>query len=369
MGSISMKTRDLITISVSIIVIVIIIAYIGPEELFEKFKLISLEVLFLLVILYSLDVGVRVVRLHILASSLGYKVSWTPLFHAQASALFLNTCTPARAGELIRLHVLREEYGINYAEGLAAIVVEHVLNIIAILTIAAVSFLYVKEEYPMDRNIETFLFFGVLLVAILNVFLILMSIWGDRLAPLFRLFGPFQEKLLNFYLSFQQGLTALRKAGIVKLLACVVLSFLVWILEAAMIYFLAKDLSGNSDITFVLATLASVIGNLTFIFPVLPGSLGTYELAIAVIFELVKLDVKTGVLIAAADHAFKTLFLLIVGGYSSAKLGINLAFREEISQKRKLEQKMIAKEKNIFGPPIPSPSEESEALRRRMNPL
>ena len=139
-----------------------------------------------------------------------------------------------------------------------------------------------------------------------------------------------------------------------------------------MIYFLATDLSGNSEISFVLATLASVIGNLTFIFPILPGSLGTYELAIAVIFELVQLDMKTGVLIAAADHAFKTLFLVVVGGYSSLKLGIGLTFREDISQERRreLELMMIANGTDIIKLPLKTSAEsESEAHRRRMSPL
>lgn len=328
-----MKIKDFVTIAVTLFVIALIILYLGPEKLLEKIGEISLEILFLLLVLYGLDIATRVLRMHVLVSALGYDVGYTPLFYAIAATLFVNSATPARAGELVRLHVLHEEYGIPYAEGLAAIVVEHVLNIIALLTLAICSFLYVREEYVIDPAVEDLLLMGVILISLLNFFLISMAFWGDHLAPFFRYFGPFQDKLLNFYLSFQQGLAALRNSGFRRLFLCVLLSFFVWLFEATMIFFLANELAGGSNVSFVLATLASVTGNLTYIFPILPGSIGTYELAIAVIFLLVGLEEKTGVLIAAIDHLFKVLFLTIVGGYAIAKLGADFVFQRNQTQK------------------------------------
>lgn len=331
-----MRTKDIAIIIVTFSVIILIIWYLDPEKLLRKIGEISPEIFFLLILLYALDIAIRVIRMHVLVSSLGYEVGYIPLFHAVAATLFVNSCTPARAGELVRLHVLREEYDIPYAEGLAAIVVEHVLNIIALLTLAICSFLLVREEYTINPAVESLLLVGVILISILNFFLISMAFWGDRLAPIFRYFGPLQDKILNFYLNFQQGLAALRKSGLRKLFLCVLLSFFVWLLEAMMIFLLANDLAGGSDVSFVLATLASVIGNLTYIFPILPGSIGTYELAIAVIFLLVDLEEKTGVLIAAIDHGFKVLFLAAVGGYATAKLGMDFVFRRELNHKRAL---------------------------------
>ncbi|MFQ5981377.1 MAG: YbhN family protein [Candidatus Heimdallarchaeota archaeon] len=331
-----MRTKDIATIIATFSVIILIIWYLSPEKLLRKIGEISIEILFLLIVLYALDISIRVVRMHILVSSLGYEVSYIPLFHAVAATLFVNSCTPARAGELVRLHVLREEYDIPYAEGLAAIVVEHVLNIIAILTLAICSFLYVREEYTIDPAVESLLLIGVIFISIFNFFLISMAFWGDRLAPIFRFFGPLQDKLLSFFLNFQQGLAALRKSGFRNIFLCVLLSFFVWLIEATMIFLLANDLAEGSNVSFVLATLASVLGNLTYIFPILPGSIGTYELAIAVVFLLVDLEEKTGVLIAAIDHGFKVVFLAIVGGYATAKLGVDFVFRRELNHKRTL---------------------------------
>ncbi len=328
-----MKIKDLVTIAATLFVIALIILYLDPERLLEKIGGISLEILFLLLVLYGLDIATRVLRMHILVNALGYDVGYIPLFYAIAATLFINSATPARAGELVRLHVLHAEYGIPYAEGLAAIVVEHVINIIALLTLAICSFLYVREEYTIDPAVEDLLLMGVILISLLNFFLISMAFWGDHLAPFFRYFGPLQDKLLNFYLTFQQGLAALRKSGSRKILLCVLLSFFVWLFEATMIFFLANELAGSSDVSFVLATLASVTGNLTYIFPILPGSIGTYELAIAVIFLLVGLEEKTGVLIAAVDHLFKVLFLTIIGGYAISKLGVDFVFQRNQNQK------------------------------------
>ncbi|MFX0117086.1 MAG: YbhN family protein, partial [Candidatus Hodarchaeota archaeon] len=173
------------------------------------------------------------------------------------------------------------------------------------------------------------------------VFLISMAFWGDRLAPFFQYLGPFEDRLLGFYLNFQRGLAALRKSGAPKLLLCVLLSFFVWLLEAMMIFVLAKDLTGNSDVTFVLATFASVIGNLTYIFPILPGSIGTYELFFAAIFLLVDLDEKTGIFVAFVDHAFKFLFLSLVGGYATTRLGLEFVLRQELAQRKPTESPTV----------------------------
>jgi uncharacterized protein (TIRG00374 family) len=328
-----MRTKDIATIVATLCVVILIILYLGPEKLLKKVAKISLEVLILLLALYALDIIIRVVRMHVLVSSLGYQVGFVPLFHAVAATLFINSATPARAGELIRLHVLNEKYGIPYAEGLAAIVVEQVINVIALLTLAIISFLYLKEEYVIDPAVEDLLLIGIIAVSIFNVFLISMAFWGHRLAPFFRYFGPFQDRLLGFYLNFQRGLAALRKSGVPKLLLCILLSFFVWFLEAMMIFLLAKDVSGNSDVTFILATFASAIGNLTYIFPILPGSIGTYEAVFAAIFLLVDLDEKTGIFISFVDHAFKFLFLSVVGGYATTRLGLEFVLRRELDQK------------------------------------
>ncbi len=329
-----MKTRDILTMAATFFVIAIIIWYLSPGTVLDAIAAISIELFILLIIIYSLDIGARVLRLHILSGSLGYKVGWLPLFHAQAATLFVNLFTPARAGEIVRLHVLHEEYGISYAEGLAAIVVEQVLNIMALLTLATASFLYVRDNYPMNQDIETLFFIGVILMSLFNVFIILMAFWGDRLSFFFGFFGPFEDKLQDFYLRFQQGLTALRKSGPSKLVLCVLLSFMVWIFEAIMIFLLANDLASNADVTFDLALFASVIGNMTFIFPVLPGSVGTYEGAMALVFLFVNLEEKTGALIAAVDHGFKVGYLALIGGYATAKLGKEFVFQRELRNKK-----------------------------------
>jgi uncharacterized protein (TIRG00374 family) len=69
----------------------------------------------------------------------------------------------------------------------------------------------------------------------------------------------------------------------------------------------------EQQVPFATIVLAVVIGNLVKAVPLTPGGIGTYELSLAVTFELAGVDPAVATLIAVIDHLIKNLITLAGG--------------------------------------------------------
>jgi hypothetical protein len=77
----------------------------------------------------------------------------------------------------------------------------------------------------------------------------------------------------------------------------------------------------GQDIPFQVTLLAVVAGNLVKAVPLTPGGVGTYEFALAIIFELAGTAPAISTLIAVIDHLVKNGITLIGGAVSIMYLG------------------------------------------------
>ena len=86
----------------------------------------------------------------------------------------------------------------------------------------------------------------------------------------------------------------------------------------------------NPNFQQQIALFASVMGNLTFIFPILPGSIGTYEVVVGVILSLSPFTNTNAILVAGVDRAIKTATLFVLGGMATVMLHAAHLKRKEI---------------------------------------
>jgi hypothetical protein len=77
----------------------------------------------------------------------------------------------------------------------------------------------------------------------------------------------------------------------------------------------------NQQMPFAIVLLAIVAGNLVKAVPLTPGGVGTYEVSLAVIFELSGVAPVTATLIAVVDHLIKNIITLIGGAISILYFG------------------------------------------------
>jgi uncharacterized membrane protein YbhN (UPF0104 family) len=68
--------------------------------------------------------------------------------------------------------------------------------------------------------------------------------------------------------------------------------------------------------------LAVALGNIVKIFPITPGAIGTYEVALTAVFGLGGIKPEIGFTVAVLDHIIKNSITLIGGGFALSELGL-----------------------------------------------
>ena len=287
--------------------------------LFNKFYLLII-ILFLLI-----DIILRIFRWWILFRSQEQKIEINVLVYPALAAFFYNFLLPGRIGDLIRLSVLKDKYDITYSVGFSVILVEQVINLMGLVIVVFLSLaLILFDRISLNlRVINILLPFGflsliIVIIGIASLFIIDSTI----LIPLFSFLPEkFSTKITSLLHTFTFGTKTIKKKFYIFWLA-LGSSIIVWSLEAIIIWIITINII-NPNFDPPVAFLASALGNLNFILPILPGAILQYDVVVSAILTLSRysngpLDALT---IAFTDRVIKTVLLSLLGGYSILKLG------------------------------------------------
>ncbi|MDG6250528.1 lysylphosphatidylglycerol synthase transmembrane domain-containing protein, partial [Methanocalculus sp.] len=205
---------------------------------------------------------------------------------------------PARLGDLIRLLILKHEKGATYTVGFSSVLSERVFDILTIALIGAIALPFVVGQEP---------WFSMLigLVLILGLLFGIVLIFSGKFSSENRILGKIIE-ILSQIRSVSQTPRAL--------FFLLFSSLIIWIIDCLVCMLVAMMF--GEPVPFMVIVLAIVIGNLVKAVPITPGGIGTYELALAMTFELAGVSAGTAVLIAIIDHLIKNVVTL-VGGVAS----------------------------------------------------
>lgn len=259
-------------------------------------------------------------RYKIILSGIGIRCS----FLFATGCIFIsqtaNLIVPARLGDLVRVFILKHEYGAPVSQGISSIIVERVFDIVMVALLGAVSLLFVF-------GVPGWFYWLILLPLALGAgFFVFLSISGRFTSQ-------------NRYVAIL--LTMLDQIRQVSLSAKSVLvlstsSIVIWLLDVFVCLFVAMMF--GVTVPFAVVMLAIVVGNLVKAIPLTPGGVGTYELAVALTFSAAGIDPATATLIAVIDHLLKNLVTLAGGVISIYFFGnwvldtIKSAFRKEFSE-------------------------------------
>ena len=262
----------------------------------------------------------RGLRYKVILSGIGIRCS----FLFSTGCIFIsqtaNLIVPARLGDLVRVFILKHEYGAGVSEGISSIVVERVFDIVMVALLGAVSLLFVF-------NVPDEFFWLIILTLVLGAgFFIFLSI-SDRFVSKNRYIGI----LLAMLDQIRQVSLSVK-----SILALSTSSIVIWLLDV-FVCLLVAMMFGVS-IPFAVVTLAIVVGNLVKAIPLTPGGVGTYELAVAAILTASGVEPAVATLIAVIDHLIKNLVTLgggVIAIYFFGDLGLDAiksAFRKEIKE-------------------------------------
>jgi len=234
-------------------------------------------------------------RYRIILNRLNYDVSLTVTTACIFVSQTANLIVPARLGDFVRVFILNHEYNTTYSEGVSSIVVERVFDIIMVALLGAVSLPFVLNVPPwfftviMLPLVAGALFFGFLLV--------------------FKKVTT-QNRYIRILLTM---LHEIRRASLTvrSVISLSLSSLFIWFLDVLVC--LAVVMMFEQQIPFAVIVLAIVIGNLVKAVPITPGGVGTYELSLALTFELAGISPAVATLIAVIDHLIKNLVTLAGG--------------------------------------------------------
>ncbi|MEA2518553.1 MAG: glycosyltransferase 2 family protein [Chloroflexota bacterium] len=264
-------------------------------------------------VLLSLDLVFRAFRWQRLLRPIAV-VRYPPMLGYLLIGYVANNILPARLGELIRVHYLGDREGISRASALGTVVVERVVDLVAVVAIGSVSLLVLSVRGVVANAILVGAAVAGLFLIVLALGIVAHRLPGmDRVAALVERFPTVRELAR----SLQGGLAvASRPRTLGEALVASAASWSVAILALAAIgQAMGVQLSiGQAALISSGIALASAV-------PAGPSNLGTFEFAAVEIGKAIGIPADTAFALALLLHATILVVTSVGGGIAFARLG------------------------------------------------
>ncbi|MCP1663080.1 MAG: UPF0104 family protein [Methanocalculus sp. MSAO_Arc1] len=206
-----------------------------------------------------------------------------------------NLIVPARLGDLIRLLILKHEKETTYTTGFSSVLTERVFDLLTIALIGALALPFAIGHQEWFSIVIGIILLGGILFLILLWYSGSLSSQNRFIAKGIEILAQIRSVSLT---PSALG-TLLLSSIVIWLIDCLVCLMVVWMF--------------GESVSVMVVILAIVVGNLVKAVPITPGGIGTYELALAMTFELAGVSAGAAVLIAVVDHLIKNLVTLAGG--------------------------------------------------------
>jgi uncharacterized protein (TIRG00374 family) len=305
--------RALIGVAISIAALAFVL---GGTDLAETANVLSradLRWVALALVLYSFDLAFRALRWQRLLRPIAH-VRYLPMFAYLLVGYLANNILPARLGELVRSHYLGDREGISRAAALGTVVVERVVDLVAVVAIASVALLVLSVR-GMVGNVV------LLGAAVTGLFLIVLAIGivAHRIPGLDRIRAVVERypRVRDLARSLQDGLAvAARPRTIGEAIAVSGLSWTMAILAyAAVGQAIGIQLSiGQAALIASGVALASAV-------PAGPSNLGTFEFAAKELGKAVGIEEAPALALGVLAHVAILVVTSVGGAIAFARLG------------------------------------------------
>lgn len=303
-----MKFKRLWIILALSLVMIIALFRLGNIELsWATFQRVHWSWYALVVVSYYVSVVARGWRWQTILRAMDWPIGFVYANTLLIAGLFLNAILPARAGDIGRVVMLRQDHRIPVAHSLASIASERALDVFSLLLLALLGgWLALPGKIPA----EVLQFLGVMAVLlVLGVAGLLVIPGAENWLREWRLLKQLlparlwaiTQKILDFGFALINGIRALANRPL-ALGLIIAQSFFVWIWDGLMVYFILLSLGLVQP--FSVSLFGAMVGALATAVPLTPGALGQFD---AVLMGLLALfDIST------ADAGLTVLLLRLV---------------------------------------------------------
>ena len=302
------KRKIILTSILAILILFLVAGLIGVRDIADTIRTASPALIALSILIYLISWPLRGIRYQQILAQLGHRERLGFLVGCISLSQSANVILPARIGDVIRAYLLKKMKNIPLTTGFSSLAVERIFDILAITMIGGFAVLGMQglllDQWITDvitiAGLATVAVFGLLVL-----FLKLRTTIGGVAARFIREIAVVSTNPRAFAIVFTGSL-------------------LVWIFDILTCFVILSAFSGTTSLSMVpLVFLAIAVGNLTKIFPITPGAIGTYELALTAIFSLGGIDPAIGFAAAMLDHIVKNSVTLILGSAYLSRFGLS----------------------------------------------
>ncbi len=269
----------------------------------------------------AMDISLRALRWKVLLSPLK-KCRYRNILSITFIGFFANNILPMRAGELVRLFMLGEKEKISKSSTIATLILERILDVVAILLILSATFFI----FPYPENIKKVCFIVFFIFISVTVFFYGLMFFKANTLKLLNIILkilPFKikSKIEHILESFIDGLEILKKTP--HLFLTIIISLLVWLMNATVFFLIARGMNIQA-IHFSGAIFMTAVIALGISVPSSPGFIGIYEycgILACTILGVAKSSALSYILLA---HALQLFTLAIIGVFFLTKAHISL---------------------------------------------
>ncbi len=293
----------------SIGIISYLIIYGDIAKIIEEIKNISLELVLILLILTFLYTFLRIYRFYFLirkkyAISLG---SLTPIF---CYGIALSNFVPGRFSEPIRAYLLKRKKFIPFTFSMACVFFERLSDVLILFLFSSILFLFLKIELFALPFILVFLILFTVIIATQNekIYFSLVKI----LEHVLNILKGFNIRIKIFD-EILMGIKNLHKEIKISknFFVPLVISILIWIIDALTFYLPLISLGEKVDFFFVLGvySFSLLVGLITL----LPGGFGSVEASMVFLLTYAGINYQKAMISIILGRFFGLGLLMIYG--------------------------------------------------------
>ena len=300
--------RVIIIAALGIVTLLVILRLSGFRASWEKFLSLELKYVALALAVHYFAFWLRAVRWKVLLSALGQVQRISTLFSYILVGWFISAAVPARAGDVARAYLLKNDRGIPLRKSMGSIVVERAMDGAVIFTCSLLfSFFILSLGLPQWVLTLYQVTFSVLLLLLISLYL--MPRWEHRVRSLF--VSSRYNKLSIFLFRMIDYVRNIAKCPGRTMLS-LALTVVIWFCDALVTYLVLLSLDYSLPLPWV--AFISFTVNLAAIVPITPGAVGQIDAVQYSLFTLIGVarDVS-GVTILISRFICFWSFLLVSG--------------------------------------------------------
>lgn len=271
--------------------------------------------------------SVTVWRWHLILKSQGYDLSYIRLFAAKlvGFAMDYTTPTPNVGGEAIRAYVVKKDSGVNFSTGLASVIIDKVMDFSYALPFVIAGVAYALLRFDLTASYVLFLVLVAIAFVFLMIFFYARTLSQKRFfSTIMRFFQlhrvGFMARLIEKMRTFEDMIIDFFRDHRKVFYIGLGFSLLSGVIAIFQYYLILRFFDLEVTLFTVLVVVTLTI--LTYLLPI-PGSLGSQEAGLALIFSFLGLGAQTGIAFSFVIRVPEVIKVAVGYGYLS-HFGIRL---------------------------------------------